>query len=459
MATIVAVALVAFVIFQLFPPRTVTILDEGRAMRVDASLGPEARTLEAAGIRLVPGDRLVATKGSRQQSMAVDRATPVTVRADGGAWLLRTQATTVGGALADAGVDLRPGDVVYVNGRRATAKAPLAAALAAAFPPPPGARLPAPASVELTVVRAVPVSVYVDTLRVDVQTAARSVGDLLEELGMTVREGDLVRPSLAAPVSSGMTVHLARAKSVHLVLDGREQTLYTRAGTVAEVLRLLGIELGPEDFVSLPLESPVENGMSLTIALTREIEETVDQPIQPPIVYETDPSLPPGAVRIVPGQEGLRQLRFRVTYKNGQEVARVQLPGITVLREPVPTRHISGPPAATPSAPLDAPEYTGPYKRRITVVTTWYNASHGGKSRNHPAYGITATGVPLDKGICAVDPSVIPLGTWMYIPGYGLCLAADVGGGVKGYHVDLGFPESVGDPGWGRRTLEIYILD
>ncbi len=92
-------------------------------------------------------------------------------------------------------------------------------------------------------------------------------------------------------------------------------------------------------------------------------------------------------------------------------------------------------------------------------MTTWYNASHGGKSRDDPAYGITATGVRVDKGICAVDPSVIPLGTWMYIPGYGLCLAADVGGGVKGYHVDLGFPESVGDPGWGKRVLDIYILE
>lgn len=449
----------AFVAFRAFPQRTVTILDQGRTTTVEAALGPESRTLEAAGVRLGPGDRVVAATGGSHTSVAIDRAAPVTIEADGRAWLVRTQATTVGGALAEAGIELGAGDVVYVNGRRATAKAPLAAAFAALYPPPPGARLPAPAGTRIAVVRAVPVSVVVDTFRIETRTAAPTVAELLDELGMTVREEDLVRPPLEARLTAGMSVHLAKAKSVHLVLDGKEQTLYTRADTVADILRLLGIELGPDDVVSLPLDTRVENGLSLTIALTREVEETVEQPIQPPVVYETDPTLPPGSVRIIPGREGIRVLRFRVTYKNGQEVARVQLPGVTVAREPVPTRHISGPPSAGPSAPLDAPDYSGPYKRKITVVTTWYNASHGGKSRDDPSYGITATGVRVDKGICAVDPSVIPLGTWMYIPGYGLCLAADVGGGVKGYHVDLGFPESVGDPGWGKRILDIYILD
>jgi uncharacterized protein YabE (DUF348 family)/3D (Asp-Asp-Asp) domain-containing protein len=453
------VVVVAFVAFRAFPQRTITILDQGRSTTVETALGSEARSLQAAGVRLGPGDRVVSASGGAHTSVAIDRAVPVTIEADGAAWLVHTQASTVSGVLAEAGIDLRPGDVVYVNGRRATAKAPLAAALASLYPPPPGARLPAPAGTRIAVVRAVPVSVFVDTLRIDARTAAPTVAALLEELGMTVREEDLVRPGLDAPVTAGMSVHLAKAKSVHLVLDGKEQTLYTRAETVAEILRLLGIELGPEDVVSLPLDTPVENGLSLTIALTREVEETVEQPIQPPIVYESDPSLPPGSVRIIPGREGIRVIRYRVTYKNGQEVARVQLPGVTVVREPVPTRHISGPPSTGPSAPLDAPEYTGPYKRKITVVTTWYNASHGGKSRDDPSYGITATGVRLDKGICAVDPTVIPLGTWMYIPGYGLCLAADVGGGVKGYHVDLGFPESVGDPGWGKRVLDIYILE
>jgi 3D (Asp-Asp-Asp) domain-containing protein len=62
-------------------------------------------------------------------------------------------------------------------------------------------------------------------------------------------------------------------------------------------------------------------------------------------------------------------------------------------------------------------------------------------------------------GICAVDPTVIPLGTRFYVPGYGTCLAADTGGLVKGMTVDLGFPEEAGNNPWATQTLDIYILD
>ncbi len=458
-ATIFVIVVLTLVAVRFFPPQTLTIVDEGRSMQLLAGFGNE-RAQVAEALQVGPGDRILKASDGTFAAVAVDRAIPVTIAADDTVVAVRTQATTVGGALAEAGIDLRPGDVIYLNGRKTTTRAPLAPSLARAFPPPAGVRaLPGVASFEIRIQRAVPVSLYIDTLRVDTVSSARTVGELLEELGLTVREGDLVQPAQETPLAAGMSVHLDKARSVHLVLDGKEQTLYTQAETVADIVRILGIELDGDDTVSLPLETPVEDGMSLTIALTRVVEEAVQQPIPPSVVYETDPSLPPGAVKVIPGQEGVRLVRYRVTYRNGVEVARERLPGSTILKEPVPARHVSGPPASTPSAPLDAPEYSGPYKRKLTVVTTWYNASHGGKSPDDPWYGITATGVPLDKGVCAVDPAVIPLGTWMYIPGYGLCLAADVGGGVKGYHVDLGFPESVGDPGWGKRTVEIYILE
>ena len=49
--------------------------------------------------------------------------------------------------------------------------------------------------------------------------------------------------------------------------------------------------------------------------------------------------------------------------------------------------------------------------------------------------------------------------TKFYVPGYGWCTALDIGGLVKGYHVDLFYPNEVGDPGWGKQTVDIYIVD
>jgi 3D (Asp-Asp-Asp) domain-containing protein len=71
--------------------------------------------------------------------------------------------------------------------------------------------------------------------------------------------------------------------------------------------------------------------------------------------------------------------------------------------------------------------------------------------------GTTASGLPTGPGIVAVDPNVIPLGTRMYIPGYGKGIAADVGGGIKGKIIDLWYSTYAQSAKWGRRTVTITI--
>jgi len=84
-------------------------------------------------------------------------------------------------------------------------------------------------------------------------------------------------------------------------------------------------------------------------------------------------------------------------------------------------------------------------KRQLTVSATCYDL-----------YGRTATGMPVGQGVVAVDPSVIPLGTRMYVPGYGNGVAADVGSGIKGDTIDLWMTPSQ-CASWGRRTVTITI--
>jgi 3D (Asp-Asp-Asp) domain-containing protein len=71
--------------------------------------------------------------------------------------------------------------------------------------------------------------------------------------------------------------------------------------------------------------------------------------------------------------------------------------------------------------------------------------------------GSTALGVPVGKGVVAVDPKLIPLGTKMHVPGYGPGLAADVGYAVKGRIIDLWFPTTAKARKWGRRTVTITV--
>lgn len=82
----------------------------------------------------------------------------------------------------------------------------------------------------------------------------------------------------------------------------------------------------------------------------------------------------------------------------------------------------------------------------LTVVATGYALP-----------GRTATGVAVGWGVVAVDPSVIPLGTRMTIPGYGAGVAADTGGAVVGAHIDLWFPTRAEALAWGSRTVTITL--
>ena len=85
-------------------------------------------------------------------------------------------------------------------------------------------------------------------------------------------------------------------------------------------------------------------------------------------------------------------------------------------------------------------------KRQLVVSATCYDLP-----------GSTATGMPVGQGVVAVDPSVIPLGTRMYVPGYGNGVAADVGGGIRGRVIDLWMPRAQ-CLSWGRRTVTITVF-
>jgi 3D (Asp-Asp-Asp) domain-containing protein len=100
------------------------------------------------------------------------------------------------------------------------------------------------------------------------------------------------------------------------------------------------------------------------------------------------------------------------------------------------------------AAQTSAPSTTSgaPGDRTITVVATGYASG-----------GTTATGLPVGWGTVAVDPSVIPLGSRMIIPGYGTGVAADTGSAVQGAMVDLWFPTMRQALAWGRRVVTVTL--
>jgi 3D (Asp-Asp-Asp) domain-containing protein len=73
--------------------------------------------------------------------------------------------------------------------------------------------------------------------------------------------------------------------------------------------------------------------------------------------------------------------------------------------------------------------------------------------------GRTASGLPVRKGVVAVDPALIPLGMRLFVPGYGKAVAADVGVAIKGRIIDVWMPSDALARQWGRKTVIITVYN
>lgn len=186
----------------------------------------------------------------------------------------------------------------------------------------------------------------------------------------------------------------------------------------------------------------------------RVTEKRVEQrePIPYPTLRRSSSTLRSGTSKTVrAGVNGEKVNTYKVTLKDEVEVKR-QLLSTRVLRKPVPQIVAVGRGRELASRGGYA---TG---RRVVVMTaTGYSPApeENGGSRT----GRTAIGLRIGHGVVAVDPRFIPLGTRLYIEGYGYAVAADTGGAIKGNRIDLGHDSRRSASRVGRRRVIVHILD
>ena len=453
-AGLAALALIALLSFVLLPPRTVRIAADGTVTTVSSRTASETTVVEQAGIELKPGD-LVETVGD--DTLAVRRATEAFLRLDGETFALRTQAQTIEELLTTVDVLFGPRDSVLRNGVFVSPGAPVVppAPLAAVASPVLGAAPPSDGPVTVEVRRAVPFTIVEDGQELELDSSRETIATALRDVGVRLGAGDKVQPPLATELTAGMEVHVEHATPVIVTLPEGKLILYSLESTVGAALEEGGVELPPSYRLDPPAESPIEAGLAIHVVGISEEQELEQERIESRTVYQPDSSLPWGQRRIVPGQDGVHFQQYSITYENGRLVSR-ELVDEWYDPEPADTV-IYYSTADEPPAPAgEIPDGLN-VLQTLRVYATWYSAASAGRPPSDPAYGITATGVPVDRGIVAVDPSVIPLGTRLYIPGYGFAVAADTGGGIQGNMIDLGYPDGV-VPDWTSRWVEIYIL-
>lgn len=258
--------------------------------------------------------------------------------------------------------------------------------------------------------------------------------------------------------------------NVTIIYHGKTTRTTSSGETAAQLLDRLGLELSGEDVVSHGMDTPVHHGMLLQVDRVVTQEERYTAGIAHGLTLCNDPSLPEGTELVLTeGEDGEMLCSAQVTYKNGLEVSR-QILSQKVIRQPVTEVVAVGTADMTSDRESDAMPVisdgfitlpTGevlPYTDTATVRATAYTHTDAGCDL------ITSTGTTVRWGTVAVDPRFIPYGTRMFIMAsngsyiYGIAVAEDCGGDIKGDRMDLYMPTYEQCIEFGRRVCTLYFL-
>jgi uncharacterized protein YabE (DUF348 family) len=406
--------------------RPVTLIVDGRVVGFRTHARTVAAALRQAGFEAVSGDSVSPSLDSPLEPNAtieLIRARQVLVEVEGQARWVLSAGRNPANVLAAGGVFIYPGDRLWVDGLPVRT---------------PGAAVGQPAS-RLRLEKAVTIALETDGGEKLMHSAAPTLGEALWEAGLVLYEGDRLNPGPETPLRPGMRARLRRSRPVTVHVDGALIESRAIGGTVGEALAETGVALVGLDYAEPGLNEPLPKDGQIRVVRVREQVLTEQKPVPFDKVYEPLPDLEIDNLRVLePGAYGVVSSRVRVRLEDGDEVSRV-VEGEWVARQPQP--RVIG--YGTLVIPRTLNTADGPiqYCRLVSMYATSYSPSRAGTPEDAPWYGITRSGKPLTKGLVAIDRSLIPFGTMMYVEGYGFAEAADTGGGVKGRWIDLGYDD------------------
>lgn len=309
-------------------------------------------------------------------------------------------------------------------------------------------------------------------------TYASDPAAVLDEVGLQLGEDDIFTTQPGLGISE---ITIQRKQLVSVYHGGNLLQVVSYGESVQSLLNRLSLILTAEDVVSVPLDSQTFDGLKITISRAVQVEETYTTRIPFETIYRDDPTLPEGEQRLITeGVDGQMLCTANVVYAAGKELSRDIL-SEEVLVEPVHMVIAVGtgenvkPDMNYVPDNLIRPQFTGkpiigngyiitPEGERLTytyydefVATAYHNSDPG-------CTEFTAIETYCRVGAIAVDPTVIPYGTRMYIVTndgkyiYGIATAEDCGKSIKGNRVDLYFDSVAECNKFGIRDCKVYFL-
>ncbi|MBC8062543.1 MAG: G5 domain-containing protein [Clostridiaceae bacterium] len=303
--------------------------------------------------------------------------------------------------------------------------------------------------------------VVIDGKRTQITTFRSSLNSVLRDSNIQVTQKDRVMPRIENPIENGDKIYIKKAVDVSVDVDGQEIKLKSSEKNISEMLKAEKIILNKNDKISPSEDKELQDGLKIAITRVDEKVESKIQYLDYTTVMKNDDSLEKGTTKTIQdGTTGSKVLSYKVNYENGKEISR-NLVEETVTQKPVDKIVAVGTLGVVNSNRGEKLLYTNSIKVRATAYSA--NFSSTGKNPGDLAFGITSTGKRAKRTVSgfssiAVDPRVIPLGTKLYIPGYGCAIAEDVGGAIKGNSIDVYFDTDSEALKWGVKSISVYIL-
>ncbi|GAB6179082.1 hypothetical protein JCM14036_04010 [Desulfotomaculum defluvii] len=263
-------------------------------------------------------------------------------------------------------------------------------------------------------------------------------------LGFALWSKTITIPKIIDQIESFICEMVTGEIPVNLRVDGKHDVVFTSSKDVKGLLVEQNIQLKSEDQVLPALTTSLEKNMDIEIIRVEVKKEYQHYAIPFKTERIANPEMARGFVKEVKGgKEGLQREVWSIRYENGVEVSRT-----CEVREELEKPVNSIVQYGTLSTVSRGGQNLR-FSRALTMLATGY--SYTGNN--------TASGIPPCSGVAAVDPAVIPLGTRLYVEGYGKVTALDTGGNIKGNRIDLFYETDTEALAWGKRHTRVYVLE
>lgn len=288
----------------------------------------------------------------------------------------------------------------------------------------------------------------------EVTTYRSTVAQVLKTNDIILGPKDKIFPSLDTKVTDKQSIFIKRAVNVSVRVDGKDIDVLSSEDNIASMLSAEGISLDKDDRVEPDKSSALAEGMNIKVVRVdyKTITEVVPIPFKE--VVKASRSLANTKKQVTQnGANGEKTITTIITYEDGKEVAR-EIVSETITKKPKDKIIIQG---TYPYMPVSRDGSMMSYSRVFKARATAYWAVNG-VGRTYTASGRKAVWNPDGYSTIAVDPSVIPYGTRLFVQDYGFAIAADTGAAIKGNKIDVYFNTYKQACDWGVKYVNVYVL-